>query len=108
MDLRHLARIRGPLLAAISTLLLVGSGSVALANDPSSPPASTSNAAEEPESTGPDTDLVEVQDESGAPDAAEAGAPAAEGSEAAGAESDGPGGNADPAGDVNHEFDGEE
>ncbi len=108
MDLRHLARIRGPLLAAISTLLLVGSGSVALANDPSSPPASTSNAAEEPESTGPDTDLVEVQDESGAADAAEAGAPAAEGSEATGAESDGPKGNADLPGDVNHEFDGEE
>lgn len=101
MDVRHRARIRGPLVAAISTLLLVGSGSVALANDPSSPPASTSNAAEEPESTGPDSDLIEVQDESGAPGAAE-------GSDVAGAESDGPGGNADPAGDVNHEFDGEE
>lgn len=74
MDLR---RLRGPLVAAISTLLLVGSGSVAFANDPSSPPASTGIAAEEPESTGPDTDLVEFEDESGVDDAteADAGAP---------------------------------
>lgn len=71
MDLRHLGRMRGPLVAAISTLLLTGGISVALAGDPATPPASTSNAAEEPESIGPDTDLVEFEDESGAADAAE-------------------------------------
>ena len=67
----NLKRLRGPLVAAISTLLLAG-GSVALATDPSGPPASTGTAAEEPESTGPDTDNVEFEDQSGADDAAEA------------------------------------
>lgn len=77
MDLRYLGRLRGPLVAAISTLMLTGGISVALAGDPVSQPASTSNAAEEPASTGPDTDLVEFEDQSGAADGAEAdsGAP---------------------------------
>lgn len=70
MDLR---RLRGPLLAAIGTMLLAG-GSVALANDPSSLPASTGTTAEEPENAGPDSDNVqnEVEDSSGADDATEA------------------------------------
>lgn len=72
-----LRRLRGPLVAAITTLLLAG-GSVALATDPSVAPASTGTAAEEPGNTGSDTDNVqdEVQDENGADDAAEAADPA--------------------------------
>lgn len=71
----YLRRLRGPLVAAISTMLLAG-GSVALATDPSVAPASAGTAAEEPETSGPDTDLVEFEDESGADDAAEANDPA--------------------------------
>lgn len=71
----YLRRLRGPLVAAISTMLLAG-GSVALATDPSVAPASAGTAAEEPETSGPDTDLVEFEDESGADDAAEANGPA--------------------------------
>jgi hypothetical protein len=81
MDLR---RIRGPLAAAITTMLLAGAGSVALATNPSSPPASTGAAASEPTSTSADTDLLQVgdqtgdqsgaQDAAGAPDVAEADA----------------------------------
>jgi len=108
MNLRHVARFRGPALAAISTLLLAGASSVALAGNPSIPPASTGTVAEEPESTGPDTDLVQFEDQSGAADTGEAGEPVAEGSEVAGAESDGPGGHDDAAGAADHEFDGEE
>ncbi len=130
----HLRRLRGPLVAVMSTLLLAG-GSVALATGHSSHgqavstvaknhshtgrahgqavstvvKAAEAGAADEHGSTGPDTDNVQVQDESGAADAAEAGTPAAEGSEAAGTEADGPGGHEDPAGqNVDHQFDGEE
>lgn len=71
----NLRRLRGPLLAAIGTMLLAG-GSVALATDPSS--TSTSSAAEEPGSDGPDTDNVQFEDQSGADDAAEVGGAEAE------------------------------
>lgn len=69
----NLKRLSGPLVAAIATMLLAG-GSVALATDPSVPPASADTTAEEPGTSGPDTD--NVQDESGADDAAEAADPA--------------------------------
>jgi len=81
MDFR---RLRGPLLAAIGTMLLAG-GSVALANDPSSPPASTGTTAEEPENSGSDNDNVQDEvendsaaDENDADDAAEADQDASE------------------------------
>lgn len=99
----NVRRLRGPLVAGITTLLIAGaSGGAALATDPSSPASATGAAAEEPESTGPDTDLVEFEDQSGANDAAEAEA------EAPTAEADGPGGNADVGENVDHQFDGEE
>lgn len=66
-----LKRLSGPLVAAIATMLLAG-GSVALATDLSVPPASAGTTAEEPGTSGPDTD--NVQDESEADDAAEADA----------------------------------
>jgi hypothetical protein len=72
----NLRRVRGPLVAVITTMLLAGGGSVALATDPSSAPASAGTAAEQPETSGPDTDLVESGDQSGADDAAEANDPA--------------------------------
>ena len=64
MDMR---RLRGPLLAAIGTILLAG-GSVALATDPSSPAVSAGTTAEQPENGGSDNDNVqeEVENESGA------------------------------------------
>lgn len=97
----NLRRLRGPLVAGITTLLIAGaSGGAALAADPSSPASITGAAAEEPVSTGADTDLVEVQDQSGAADAAEA--------EAQTPEADGPGGNADVGENIDHQFDGEE
>ncbi|MBA3688298.1 MAG: hypothetical protein H0W81_05675 [Chloroflexi bacterium] len=71
----NLRRLRGPLVAAIATMLLAG-GSVALATDPSVPPAFAGTSAEEPETSGPDTDLLEVEDQGGANDAAEANDPA--------------------------------
>ena len=71
----NLRRLRGPLVAAIATMLLAG-GSVALATDPSVPPASAGQAAEQPGISGADTDLLEVGDQSGADDAAEANDPA--------------------------------
>jgi hypothetical protein len=70
----NLRRLSGPLVAAISTMLLAG-GSVAMATDPSVPPASAGTAAEEPETSGPDTDLVQFEDASDADDAAEANEP---------------------------------
>jgi hypothetical protein len=71
----NLRRLRGPLVAAIATMLLAG-GSVALATDPSVAPASGGTTAEQPETSGPDTDNVEFEDQSGADDAAEANDPA--------------------------------
>jgi hypothetical protein len=71
----NLRRLRGPLVAAIATMLLAG-GSVALATDPSVPPASSGTAAEQPETSGPDTDLLQVGDQSGADGGAEATDPA--------------------------------
>jgi hypothetical protein len=79
MDFR---RLRGPLLAAIGTMLLAG-GSVALATDPSSPPASNGTTAEEPDNSGPDVDNVQEgvdnaqgENENDADDAAEGDADA--------------------------------
>ena len=66
----NLKRLRLPLLAAVSTLVLAG-GSVALATDPSTPP-STGTTAVEPGSAGPDTDNVQFEDQNGADDATEA------------------------------------
>lgn len=74
MDMRHLGRLRGPLVAALSTLLLTGGLSVALADSHS--PASINTAAEELDSAGPDNDLVEFEDQSGADDGLEAEAEA--------------------------------
>lgn len=74
----NLDRLRGPLVAAISTLLLAG-GSVALATDPSSLPQGTSSTAEEPGTAGADLDNIEFEDESGADDAAEGAEAEAEG-----------------------------
>jgi hypothetical protein len=82
MDFR---RLRGPLLAAIGTMLLAG-GSVALATDPSSPPASNGTTAEEPDNSGPEADKVQEgvdnaqgENENDADDPAEADQEASQG-----------------------------
>ncbi|MEO8252559.1 MAG: hypothetical protein ABI978_03395 [Chloroflexota bacterium] len=67
----NLKKLRGPLLAALATMLL--SGSVALATNPPGVSPSAGANAVEPGSAGPDTDNVQFEDTSGAPDAAEAG-----------------------------------
>lgn len=121
-----LDRFRAPALAATAVLLISGAASAFAA----SPTPTISSPAVAPvtqaEPTGPDTDTLQVGDQT-TPDVAgattvrasenatsetAAEAPAgteAAGTEAASTESDGPGGHADPAGqDVDHQFDGQE
>jgi len=121
-----LDRFRAPALAATAVLLISGAAS-AFAAGPVTPatPAPVAPVTQA-EPTGPDTDTLQVGDQT-TPDVAgtatikasetatsetAAEAPAgteAAGTEAAGAASDGPGGHADPAGqNVDHQFDGQE
>ncbi|MEO6577738.1 MAG: hypothetical protein ABIO99_02425 [Candidatus Limnocylindria bacterium] len=100
----NVTRLRGPLLAGITTLLIAGAGSGAvLAAGPSSAAPATDAAAEQPESTGPDTDLIESGDQSGTDAVAEAAE-----AEVSSADADGPGGHEDVGETVDHQFDGEE
>lgn len=65
----NVKKLRGPLLAALATMLL--SGSVALATNPAGASPSAGTNAVEPGSAGADTDNVQFEDTSGAKDAAE-------------------------------------
>ncbi len=126
-----LDRFRAPALAAAAVLLISGSG-IAFAGSPSAAATAPVAPVGAAEPVGPDTDTLQQGDQT-TPDLAGAGsAPAAkavtisaataaekpasetastssEGSEATAAESDGPGGHEDPAGQtVDHQFQGEE
>lgn len=80
----NLKRLRDPLIAALGALL-IGGVSVAMANEPNTPSNATTTSVEE-----------------------QAEAADTESAEAPGIEDDGPGGHEDPAGDVDHQFEGEE
>lgn len=82
-NIMDLKRLRGPLVAAIGALL-IGGGSIALANNPTASESPPTNA-EQPGAPGTDTDTLEEGDQSGPDD--EAG-DAAEGAEPEGAEAD--------------------
>lgn len=90
-------RSRVPLAAAL-VALLIGGVSVTMANEPNTPSNASTTTVEEPADV-LDTDTLEeeVGDQTGADD---------EATEAN--EADGPGGHEDPAGDVDHQFEGEE
>lgn len=91
---------RTKIMAVLTTVLMLASiGGVAIADT-----GGSSSPAPGTELTAPDTDDVREGDRSGL-DTAEAEEP--EGEESS-SESDGPGGHEDPAGNVDHEFEGEE
>jgi hypothetical protein len=127
-----LDRFRAPALAATAVLLISGAASAFAASPTPVAPAPVAPVTQA-EPTAPDTDTLQVGDqttpdvagatESAAQPAAagastvkaaenassEAAAEAPDGTKATGAESDGPGGHQDPAGqNVDHQFDGEE
>ena len=89
------------LAVVIGTAMVLTLGGVAAFASSSTVVAKTSS-----ESTAADTDDVQEGDQTG-PDTAES-AETEEGSGESAAESDGPGGHEDPAGNVDHQFDGEE
>ena len=131
-------RFRAPALAAAAVLMISGAG-IAFAGSPSTAapgpvapivqaepagpdtdavqggdqtrPDAAGAAESASEPTGPDNDTLQEGDQT-TPDvagAAETAGEAPDGTEAAGAESDGPGGHEDPAGqNADHQFDGEE
>jgi hypothetical protein len=126
-----LDRFRAPALAATAVLLISGAG-IAFARAPAATSTQIASArvapASQAEPNRPDTDTLQQGDQTtpdvvnGVQSAAKAAAtkPAAkapsetasessEGSESTSAESDGPGGHADPAGqNVDHQFNGQE
>ena len=114
-----LDRFRAPALAATAVLLISGVASTFAASPAPVAPAPVAPApVVQAEPAGPDSDTLQVGDQT-TPDAAGAaesatepapGAEAEKGStETTGAESDGPGGHADADGqNVDHQFDGEE
>lgn len=110
--------------SAVAVLALGGAGITAAAASSASPPAAVRAGHSEP--TGPDTDAIQQGDQT-SPDNAAAAAragtarsvhsvrthsvkadPSGEGTSSEGDSSDGPGGHADPAGNVQHEFNGVE
>ena len=104
-----LQRFRAPALAATAVLLISGAAT-AMASSPAplqsftSAPITRTDGAEQVDTV--DTDTLQEGDQT-SPDGA-TGAEAST-SEATGAETDGPGGHADPEGqNVDHQFDGEE
>ena len=105
-----LDRFRAPALAATAVLLISGAASAFAAGPTPVAPAPVAPVTQA-EPAGPDTDTLQEGDQT-TPDvagAAETAGEAPEGSEAVGAESDGPGGHEDPAGqNADHQFDGEE
>jgi hypothetical protein len=115
MKLDH---FRAPALAATAVLLLSGVASAFAASPAPVTPVAPVAPVTQAEPAGPDTDTLQEGDQT-TPDVAdapepadassEAAAEAPEGTEVAGAESDGPGGHQAPAGqNVDHQFDGEE
>jgi len=127
-----LDRFRAPALAATAVLLISGAAS-AFAAGPAPVTVAPLAPVTQAEPAGPDTDTLQVGDQTtpdvaGATESAvepaaaaastlkvaekstsETAAEAPEGTEAAGAESDGPGGHQDPTGqNVDHQFNGEE
>ena len=129
-----LDRFRAPALAATAVLLISGAG-IAFAGSPSAAAPALAAPVVAPEPAGPDTDTLQQGDQT-TPDvtgarlasavktvkavsastakaaektASETAPEGTEGSEAAGTESDGPGGHEDPAGqNVDHQFEGAE
>lgn len=89
-------RLRVSLAAALGALL-IGGVSVAMANNHDTQSNATSNVEEPADVSDTDTLEEEVGDQTGPDD---------EATEAD--EADGPGGHEDPAGDVDHQFEGEE
>jgi hypothetical protein len=106
-----LNKLRGPALAAAAVLLLSGASSV-FAGDPTPAPPAPGASASEVEPAGADTDNLQDQttvDVAGAADSETEPAGGAAGEPAeTGAEANGPGGHEDAAGEVDHQFDGEE
>ena len=122
-----LDRFRAPALAAAAVLLISGAG-IAFAGSPSAVAPAPAAPIVQSEPAGPDTDTLQQGDQTtpdvaGAVDSAvtakaltasttttaETAPAGSEGSEVAGAETDGSGGHQDPAGqNVDHQFDGEE
>ena len=101
--------IKKTLIAGSAVLVLVGSvGGAALASNKTAPskPATTSETT-----TGPDTDNIQQGDQT-TPDTAgqtsEATGETSDESSGENGPSDGPGGHADPAGNVDHQFEGQE
>ena len=98
---------------ATAAVALLGGG-IAHAATTAAPtvPTAASTSVDNENATGPDTDTVNDQqgDQAEGPDSAAATAAVAEqpGAPETGAASDGPGGHQDPAGSVDHQFEGQE
>ncbi len=98
-----LSRLRGAAVGALAVMAISGA-SIVLAASPTAKP--TTPAAEATQPNAVDTDTLEQGDQT-SPDGAEV--PEATSSEAkTTAEADGPGGHADAAGEIDHQFDGNE
>ncbi|MEP7060293.1 MAG: hypothetical protein ABI828_06135 [Actinomycetota bacterium] len=101
--------IKKTLVAGSAVLVLIGSvGGAALASSKHAAPAKPATSET---TTAPDTDNVQQGDQT-TPDttgtSSEATGETSGESSGEGAPSDGPGGHADPAGNVDHQFDGQE
>jgi hypothetical protein len=102
-------KIRGALIAAAAVLMIGGANSV-FAGSPAPAPVAPGASVSEVEPAGADTDNLQEGDQTtpDVPGEADAAGEAAEAGAETGTEADGPGGHEDPAGEVDHQFDGEE
>jgi hypothetical protein len=99
-------QIKRTIIASAAVLTLVGSVTgVAVA---SSKGTATPKPATTETTIGPDTDNIQQGDQTTPDNGASATATETSGESAGENQSDGPGGHADPAGDVDHQFDGQE
>ena len=105
--MRHRTKIAAAAVAAVA-LGTISAGS-ALAATPTTVPAVSTPASPQAGPTSPDSDTLQQGDQAG-PDTSATAEPGAEskGETESQVANDGPGGHADPAGNVQHEFDGTE
>ncbi len=94
-------------LAAIATLAVGGVAYASNGGSAAQHSAATTTATAEPVQAGPDTDNVQSGDQT-TPDTGSSVEQSSEASGEGGSANDGPGGHADAAGNVDHQFQGQE
>lgn len=103
--------VGGTAAVALGLAALVGTGTAFAATPAPAPGGQPSTVAPAVEPVGPDADTLQEGDQT-TPDTGTEAADPAESATASATESaagsDGPGGHADPAGEVDHQFDGQE